>query len=69
LLAIPVAIAEPLKMAGLIVAGTGHWIDGVGILAFAYVLSFFVVKRLFRIVQPRLLALPWFRGCRAWNIG
>ena len=40
LLAIPVAIVEPLKMAGFVVVGTGHWIDGAAILAlFAYILS------------------------------
>lgn len=66
LLAIPVAIVEPLKMAGFVVVGTGHWIDGAVILALAYILSFSLVTRLFRIVQPRLLALPWFRDGRAW---
>jgi hypothetical protein len=66
LLAIPVAIVEPLKVAGLVVVGSGHWIDGIAMLASAYVLSFFIVTRLFRIVQPRLLALPWFREGRMW---
>lgn len=66
LLAIPVAIVEPLKMAGFVVVGTGHWIDGAAMLALAYILSFSLVTRLFRIVQPRLLALPWFRDGRAW---
>ena len=66
MLAIPVAIVEPIKMAGLVVVGTGHWIDGAVILALAYILSFSLVTRLFRIVQPRLLALPWFRDGRAW---
>jgi hypothetical protein len=53
-------------MAGFVVVGTGHWIDGAAILALAYILSFSLVTRLFRIVQPRLLALPWFREGRAW---
>jgi hypothetical protein len=66
LLAIPAAIVEPLKMTGLLVVGTGHWIDGAAILGFAYILGFFLVSRLFRIVQPKLLALPWFRRGRAW---
>jgi hypothetical protein len=66
LLAIPVAIVEPLKVAGLFVVGSGHWIDGIAIMAGAYVLSYFLVTRLFKIVQPRLLALPWFRESRAW---
>ena len=66
LLAIPVAIVEPLKMAGFVVVGTGHWIGGAAILTCAYILSLSLVTRLFRIVQPRLLALPWFRDGRAW---
>ena len=53
-------------MAGFVVVGTGHWIDGAVILALAYILSFSLVTRLFRIIQPRLLVLPWFRDGRAW---
>jgi hypothetical protein len=53
-------------MASLVVVGTGHWIDGAAILACAYVLSLSLVTRIFRIVQPRLLALAWFRHGRAW---
>jgi hypothetical protein len=64
LLVIPAAIVEPLKMAGVVVAGSGHWLGGVAILACAYVLSFSLLTRLFRIVQPRLLILPWFRAVR-----
>jgi hypothetical protein len=65
LLVIPAAIIEPLKMAGLVVVGSGHWLGGVAILACAYVLSFSLLTRLFKIVQPRLLILPWFRAGRA----
>jgi hypothetical protein len=64
LLAAPVAIVEPLKMTGLIVTGSGHWLAGLVMLAAAYALSLLLVNRLFRIVQPRLLALPWFRHSR-----
>ena len=64
LLAVPAAIVEPLKMTGLIVTGSGHWLAGLAMLAAAYALSFSLLNRLFRIVQPRLLALPWFRHSR-----
>ena len=65
LLAVPAAVAEPLKMAGVIALGTGHWIGGLATLAFAYMTSLFIVTRLFRIVQPRLLSLSWFSDGRA----
>jgi hypothetical protein len=64
LLAGPAAVVEPLKMTGLVETGRGHWPAGLAILAAAYALSFLLVNRLFRIVQPRLLALPWFRRSR-----
>jgi hypothetical protein len=64
LLAVPAAIVEPLKMTGLIVTGSGHWLLGLALLAAAYALSLSLLNRLFRIVQPRLLALPWFRRSR-----
>jgi hypothetical protein len=55
------ALVEPLKTVGFVVVGTGHWIEGAAILACAYILSFSLVTHLFRIVQPRLLVLQWFR--------
>jgi hypothetical protein len=64
LLALPAAIVEPVKIAGLVVVGSGHWLRGLVILAFAYVLSLSFLTKLFRIVQPRLLILPWFREGR-----
>jgi hypothetical protein len=34
----------------------------------AYVLSIFVVERLFKIVKPKLLTLPWFAVIWRWSI-
>jgi hypothetical protein len=65
LLAIPVALAEPLKLTGLLVIGTGHWMSGLAVLGFGYALSVLVVTRLFKLLQPRLLKLPWFK--KLWN--
>jgi hypothetical protein len=64
LLAVPVGIAEPLKIAGLVGLEKGHWLGGVAILTGGYLLSLLLVTRIFRIVQPRLLALPWFASTR-----
>jgi hypothetical protein len=64
LLAVPMGVAEPLKMAGLVGLEKGHWLGGAGIIVAGYLLSLFLVNRIFRIVLPRLLALPWFMSIR-----
>ena len=64
-LAVPVSLIEPLKLAAVAIAGEGHWIVGTIVIACAYAASLLVVDRLFRIVKPKLLKLPWF--ARLWN--
>ena len=64
-LAIPVSLIEPLKLAAVAIAGEGHWITGTLTIIFAYAASLLLVERLFRIVKPKLLTLPWF--ARLWN--
>jgi hypothetical protein len=60
LLAIPTSIVEPLKLIAVALAGEGHWITGTVMIIAAYATSILLVERLFRIVKPKLLALPWF---------
>ena len=60
LVAVPLAIVEPLKLAVLFIAGEGHWIAGAIVMICAYAVSLFVTERLFVIVKPKLLELPWF---------
>ena len=62
----PLLLVEPLKIAALFVAGKGHWITGTGILVAAYMVSLFFVERLFRVVKPKLLILPWFARLWQW---
>jgi hypothetical protein len=64
LLAIPVAVVEPLKFVSLFVAGKGHWLTGTGMIVAAYAVSLLIVERLFRIVRPKLTTLAWF--ARLW---
>lgn len=64
LLAVPTSLIEPLKLAALAFAGKGHWITGTAMVVAAYAGSLLVVERLFRIVRPKLLTLPWF--ARIW---
>jgi hypothetical protein len=59
-LAIPTSLIEPLKLAAVAIAGEGHWITGTIVIVCAYAASLFGVERLFRIVKPKLLTLPWF---------
>jgi hypothetical protein len=60
LLAIPTSLVEPLKLIAVAVAGDGHWITGTVMIIAAYAASIVVVERLFAVVKPRLLTLPWF---------
>jgi hypothetical protein len=60
LLAIPLSIVEPLKLAAVAVAGHGHWLTGTGMILVAYTASIFLVERLFVMVKPKLLKLDWF---------
>src|SRR5689334_14352217 len=66
ILAGPLAIVEPLKLATVFIAGEGHWITSALVLLFAYAVSLFVTHWLFGVVKPKLLTLPWF--ARAWKI-
>jgi hypothetical protein len=38
----------------------GHWIAGTTMIASCYLLSLVVVERLFGVVKPKLLTIPWF---------
>jgi hypothetical protein len=60
LLGLPTAIVEPLKLAAVALAGEGHWITGTAMIAACYAFSLLVVERLFVIVKPKLLTIPWF---------
>jgi hypothetical protein len=65
LLLIPASIVEPLKLLAVAVAGEGHWITGTATMIVAYAGSLLAVERLFKVVKPKLLTLPWF--ARLWN--
>jgi len=65
LLALPTATVEPLKLAAVAVAGKGHWITGTVMIVVCYAFSLLVVERLFAIVKPKILTIPWF--AKLWN--
>jgi hypothetical protein len=65
ILVVPTCLVEPLKLLAVAVAGEGHWITGTVMIIAAYGCSLLFVERLFRVVRPKLLTLPWF--ARLWN--
>lgn len=67
-LAIPVTLIEPLKFAAVAIAGKGHWLAGTAVIVCAYAASLLIVERLFKIVKPKLLKLPWFAWLWNWFI-
>jgi hypothetical protein len=66
LLAIPISLVEPLKLVAVAIAGSGHWITGIITIVCAYAASLLFVERLFKIVKPKLLTLPWFARLWSW---
>ena len=68
LLAVPTATVEPLKLVAVAVAGAGHWITGAAMIVACYTLSLVVVERLFIIVKPKLLTIPWFAKIWLWFV-
>lgn len=66
LLLIPASVVEPLKLAAVAIAGEGHWITGTVVIVCAYAASLLVVERLFRVVRPKLLTLPWLARLSNW---
>jgi hypothetical protein len=67
-LAVPLAIVEPLKLVAVLVAGAGHWLTGLIVMLCAYGGSLFITERLFVIVKPKLLRLRWFRKFWTWFV-
>jgi hypothetical protein len=68
LLLVPTSLVEPLKLVAIAVAGEGHWITGTVMILVAYAASLLLIERLFRMVKPKLLTLPWFARIWDWLI-
>ena len=65
LLLVSISLGEPLKVIAVVSAGDGHWIIGTVMIIAAYAASLLVGERLFKMVKPKLLTLPWF--ARIWD--
>lgn len=64
-LAIPFAIAEPLKLFGLLLFARGQFWAGLVVTAFAHLMSFVFVERIYHAGREKLLSYRWF----AWIMG
>src|SRR5262245_7268500 len=54
-LAVPFAIAEPLKLIGLLLVADGKIVSGAVLLVFAYLASFLIVERIYHAGRDKLL--------------
>lgn len=64
-LAVPFAIAEPLKLVGLLLFADGRFWAGLVVTAFAHLMSFVFVERIYHAGREKLLTYRWF----AWIMG
>ena len=60
LLAVPFAIAEPLKVYGVLLLGEGRLWRGLIVLAIAYLASFLLIERIYHAGRDKLLSIGWF---------
>jgi hypothetical protein len=67
-LAVRLAIIEPLKVLALLVVGDGHFVAGTSVMICAYAGSLFITERLFRVLKPKLLSLAWFAKMWSWFV-
>jgi hypothetical protein len=60
LFGVPFAIAEPLKVFALLLVAKGLVATGIGLLIFAYLVTFLIVERIYHAGQHKLLTYLWF---------
>lgn len=61
LFVVPFAIAEPLKIVGVVLITRGALVSGVVIIVGAYLMSFVLVERIFDAGREKLLTYGWLR--------
>lgn len=64
LLAVPFAVAEPLKILALVLLATGKFWSGAVLLGLAHLASFLLVERIYHAGRAELRTYPWF----AWTM-
>ncbi len=66
LLAVPFAVAEPLKLLSLLLLARGAWFGGIALMAVGHLTSFLLVERVYHAGRTQLLTIGWFARCMAW---
>lgn len=76
IIAVPFILIEPIKIFSLFWISLGHLVSGTVLLVASYVVSLFVVERLFHVMEGQLLSIGWFRWAyeltmraKAWALG
>jgi hypothetical protein len=59
LLAVPFAIAEPMKVVAVIIIAHGKMAIGIGTLIVAYLATFLIVERIYHAGREKLLTYRW----------
>jgi hypothetical protein len=59
-LAVPFAIAEPMKVIGLILIAQGRVKTGLILTVFAHLATFLIVERIYHAGREKLLTYAWF---------
>lgn len=65
-LAVPFFIADPAKVYGLFLMGTGHFLSGLAIFVVAYLVSFILVEQIFHAGEAKLRTIGWFAAVLDW---
>lgn len=60
LLAVPFAIAEPMKIIGLLLIAHGTVKTGVAVTVLAHLATFLIVERIYHAGREKLLTYAWF---------
>lgn len=65
-LAVPFAVAEPLKLLALLLLARGAFLAGLATMAVAHLGSFLLVERVYHAGRTQLLTIGWFARVVGW---
>ena len=59
-LAVPLIILAPVKIAAVVFITSGKWLLGSGLLLGSYAAKLFGIEKLFKLLKPSIMSLRWF---------
>lgn len=66
MLAVPFAVAEPMKLVALVLLARGSLAAGIALMVLGHLTSFVLVERIYDAGRGQLLTIGWFASCMAW---